>query len=227
MLTVRIKICCIQNPDEARLAIGYGADMIGLVAEMPSGPGPIDDDMIRYIAGKIPPAVMSVLLTSRTRVADIIEHHRYCRTNAIQVVDELQEGTHTELKQALPGVAIMQVIHVQDESAIAKACSIAPGVDAILLDSGDPLGKTKVLGGTGQPHDWNISRRLVRAVDKPVFLAGGLRPENVADAIRMVRPFGVDVCSGVRTNGRLDEQKLSAYVREIQAVGRPATMHGE
>jgi phosphoribosylanthranilate isomerase len=109
----------------------------------------------------------------------------------------------------------VQVIHVQNISAIDEAKNVESFVEYILLDSGNPNLDIKELGGTGRTHNWEISREIVKASNKPVFLAGGLSPANVKEAIRFVKPFGVDICSGVRTNGQLDPAKLSAFFDQI------------
>ena len=210
-MITRIKICCIKNIKEAEMAISFGASAIGLVAKMPSGPGPIPDETIREIAAAIPPPVATFLLTSHTSVADIIDHHRRTNTNTIQIVDSLAVGTYRQLKEALPAVRIVQVIHVIDENSIEEAIRISRSVDAILLDSGNPNLKVKQLGGTGRVHDWKLSRRIRESVACPVFLAGGLNPDNVTQAIEAVEPFAVDICSGVRTNGMLDIDKLERF----------------
>ena len=210
-MITRIKICCIKNIKEAEMAISFGASAIGLVAKMPSGPGPIPDETIREIAAAIPPPVATFLLTSHTSVADIIDHHRRTNTNTIQIVDSLAVGTYRQLKEALPAVRIVQVIHVIDENSIEEAIRISRSVDAILLDSGNPNLKVKQLGGTGRVHDWKLSRRIREKVNCPVFLAGGLNPDNVTQAIEAVEPFAVDICSGVRTNGMLDIDKLERF----------------
>ena len=207
----RIKICCIRSIDEAWTAIGFGASAIGLVARMPSGPGPIPDELIRQIAANVPPPIATFMLTSETSVKAIIKHHERTLTNTIQIVDNLEEGTYKELKDALPSVKIVQVIHVIDEESVDQAVSISENVDALLLDSGNPNLKIKELGGTGRVHDWKLSRKIRDNSKCPVFLAGGLKPENVRQAIEEVEPFGIDVCSGVRTDGKLDRQKLSDF----------------
>lgn len=207
----RIKICCIRSIDEARTAIGFGASAIGLVARMPSGPGPIPDELIRQIAATVPPPVATFMLTSETSVKAIIKHHERTLTNTIQIVDNLAEGTYPELKDALPSVKIVQVIHVIDEKSVDHAISISADVDALLLDSGNPNLVIKQLGGTGRVHDWKLSRKIRDNSKCPVFLAGGLKPENVRQAIDEVEPFGIDVCSGVRTDGKLDRQKLADF----------------
>lgn len=214
-MNTRVKICCIQNLHEAETAIRSGASAIGLVAEMPSGPGPIPDELIRQIAAATPPPVATFLLTSHTSVSEIIKHHRRTLTNTIQIVDTLKDGTYAELKDALPGIKIVQVIHVIDEQSVEQAISVSPSVDAILLDSGNPNLRVKELGGTGRVHNWALSRKIRDQVSCPVFLAGGLKPENVKEAIETVEPFAVDVCSGVRTNGLLDSAKLERFFRAV------------
>jgi phosphoribosylanthranilate isomerase len=209
---IRIKICCISSEEEAKSAVEFGASAIGLVARMPSGPGPISDELIRQIAKTVPPPVATFMLTSETSVGKIIEHHQRTNTNTIQIVDALSSGTYSQLKEALPGVKIVQVVHVIDESSVDEAIGISEMVDAILLDSGNPKLKVKELGGTGRVHNWKLSRKIREGSKCPIFLAGGLNPENVRQAISEVQPFAVDVCSGVRTDSRLDRRKLELFI---------------
>jgi len=208
----RIKICCINSIDEAKTAIEFGAAAIGLVAKMPSGPGPIPDDCIKQIAMTVPPPIGTFLLTSETSVNEIIKHHQRTNTNTIQIVDLLSVGTYSQLKTALPSVKIVQVIHVIDEKSVDLAVKISEHVDALLLDSGNPYLKIKELGGTGRVHNWNLSRLIRNKSKCPIFLAGGLNSENVKQAIEVVQPFAIDVCSGVRTDGKLDMQKLMDFI---------------
>jgi len=214
----RIKICCINSIAEAKTAVGFGASAIGLVARMPSGPGPISDSLINKIAITVPPPIATFLLTSETSVDMIINHHRRTNTNAIQIVDSLKTGTYKQLKDALPFIKIVQVIHVRDEKSVEEAIGISGLVDAILLDSGNPDLKIKVLGGTGRVHNWKLSRQIRDNSECPIFLAGGLKPENVRQAIEEVQPFAIDVCSGVRTNGNLDNYKLEKFFFEAYRV---------
>lgn len=216
--TPRVKICCIGSVDEAALAVEYGASALGLVSRMPSGPGVISDELIAEIAAAVPPPVGTFLLTSRQSVKDIIEQQRFCRTNTIQLCDHLSHGTHRELKAALPGISVVQVIHVTGPESVSEAEQIAPNVDAILLDSGNQKLAVKELGGTGRTHDWALSCKIRERIDIPLFLAGGLTPENVADAIQAVGPFGIDICSGVRTDGKLDAAKLKRFFAAAQSV---------
>ena len=213
--TPRVKICCIQSLDEASLAIGHGAAALGLVSAMPSGPGVISEDQIADIADAVPPPIGTFLLTSLRSAVEIIAQQRRCRTNTVQICDTLATGTHRDIRRALPGIALVQVIHVTGEDSIREAVAVATEVDALLLDSGQPSLPVKELGGTGRTHDWQISRRIRESVNVPVFLAGGLTPENVASAVREVGPFALDVCSGVRTNGKLDEAKLKAFFAAV------------
>ena len=196
---------------ETKLAISYGAAALGFVGKMPSGPGPIADELIAEIVKTVPPPVATFLLTSETMPQQIITHHQKVHTNTIQIVDALTERNYALIKQQLPSVKLVQVIHVIDEGSVEEAVELSNDADALLLDSGNPHLAVKELGGTGRVHDWELSRRIVEQVQKPVFLAGGLNAENVRRAIDEVQPFGLDLCSGVRTDGKLDEKKLDAF----------------
>lgn len=214
-MTTRFKICCIQSVEEMRLAVRYGASAVGLVSEMPSGPGPIPDERIAMITPLVPPGVASFLLTSKQDATSIIAQQKHMRATTLQIVDAVEPEVYPELRTALPGVGIVQVIHVTGPGSLDEALAVAPHVDALLLDSGSPSLPVKVLGGTGRVHDWSVSREIVRLVQKPVFLAGGLHADNVREAMETVRPYAVDVCSGVRTDGILDEEKLRRFVDAI------------
>jgi phosphoribosylanthranilate isomerase len=213
----RVKICCIGSVQEARLAIRNGASALGLVSEMPSGPGVITEKLIAEITDMLPPAIGSFLLTSRQDVDSIITQQKFCKTNTIQLCDRVISGSYEQLRKSMPGVKLVQVIHVNDQDSIEEAKHVSPQVDAILLDSGNQTPPVKELGGTGRVHNWEISRKIRDEIDLPVFLAGGLSNENVAQAIRQVRPFALDICSGVRTNGKLDEYKLSAFFQAVNS----------
>lgn len=212
----RVKICCIQNAKEAQLAINHGASALGLVGQMPSGPGVIKDEIIFEVASKIPPPIATFLLTSETKAKNVISHQQRARTNTIQLVDRLSEGTYQEIKEALPSIKLVQVIHVLDEKSVEEAIEISRNVDALLLDSGNPNLKVKELGGTGRTHNWQLSRKIRDSIEIPLLLAGGLNPDNIQEAINIVQPFGVDICSGVRTDGILDETKLKAFFAAIE-----------
>ena len=213
----RVKVCCIGSVEEAKLAIHYGASALGLVSEMPSGPGVISEGMIAQVASLVPPAVSSFLLTSKPDTLAIIAQQRRLGVNTIQICDRLQSGGYDDLRQALPGISIIQVIHVTGSESVEEAVSVAPYVHGLLLESGNQSKTIKELGGTEPIQDWTFSRQIRQLVDVPVFLAGGLNPDNVTTAIQEVEPFAVDVCSGVRTNGKLDEEKLSKFFSQVAA----------
>jgi phosphoribosylanthranilate isomerase len=212
----RVKICCISSSEEAAMAIRHGAAALGLVGKMPSGPGIITDETIYSIAQIVPPPIATFLLTSETIAQDIIEHHQKVHTTTIQLVDALTNRAYQNIREQLPNVKLVQVIHVIDEASVEEAIEISAWVDAILLDSGNPNLQVKELGGTGRTHNWQLSRQIREKISKPVFLAGGLHQGNVREAIETVQPFGVDLCSGVRTDGKLDERKLEAFFKAIE-----------
>lgn len=215
-MRTRIKICCISNPDEARLAIRLGADALGLVGPMPSGPGVVADEVAAQIVRVTPPPIATFMLTSETTADGIVAHQRRVGANTVQLVDVVPPDTYAQLHQALPAVKLVQVIHVLDEANVTEALlAVEYGADALLLDSGNPTLAVKELGGTGRVHNWLISRQIVDQSPVPVFLAGGLNPDNAREAVETVKPFGLDICSGVRTSGQLDEHKLRAFIAAI------------
>ncbi len=209
----RIKICCIQSEAEAKLALAAGADALGLVAAMPSGPGPIPEQRIAEIAAAVD--TLTVLLTARTQADDLIDHLAECPTQAVQLGDRVAPRDIAALRAAHPQRVYIQAIHVNGPSALDAARDVWDRVDMLLLDSGSPNKAVKALGGTGRTHDWRISAEIVRASPIPVWLAGGLTPQNVREAVRTVRPYGVDVCSGLRRDGLLDRDLLSHFVAEV------------
>jgi len=200
------------------MAIDHGADALGLVGKMPNGPGPIPDWLISEIVKTIHPPIASFLLTSEQSSEEIIYHIKRVDTNTVQIVDELTAGTYNDIRTALPHLKIVQVIHVIDDKSIEEAVRLSSSVDALLLDSGNPKASLKTLGGTGNVHNWEISREIVRAVEVPVFLAGGLHAGNVRQAIETVQPFAVDICSGVRTEGKLDPNKLESFINAVHSL---------
>ena len=136
----------------------------------------------------------------------------------MQLCDYVELSVYARLRAELPGIALVQVIHVTGEESVLHAQKVAEHVDAVLLDSGNTTLAVKELGGTGRVHDWSLSRRIRDTVKKPLFLAGGLRHSNVQEAIAAVQPFGLDLCSSVRTNDVLDEQKLKSFFEAVKAA---------
>ena len=215
-MRTRVKICCIASLEEARIAMAAGADALGLVARMPSGPGSIADEAIAAIAAAVPPPVATFLLTAETSAAAIAAHVRATQPSAVQIVSHIDPAEAAALAAREPQVRRVQVIHVEGPEALAMIPLYAPHVHAFLLDSGRPNAPVAELGGTGRAHDWAISAAFVRASERPVFLAGGLTPDNVGEAIRRVRPFGLDLCSGLRRDGRLDAAKVAAFMAAVR-----------
>jgi phosphoribosylanthranilate isomerase len=214
----RVKVCCIQSVAEARAAVAAGAAALGLVSDMPSGPGVIPEERIAAIAAAVPPPVAPFLLTCRQDVPALAAQQRRLRVATLQLCDRLPAGAHVKLRAVLPGIRLVQVVHVTGAEALHEAQEVAAHVDAVLLDSGNPALPVKQLGGTGRRHDWALSRRIREALDIPVFLAGGLTGDNVAEAIAAVGPFALDVCGGVRTAGALDEARLRAFFRAVRSA---------
>lgn len=210
---IEIKICCISSHDEARMALDAGANILGLVSAMPSGPGVIDESLIASIAASVD--AQTFLLTSLCDPDAIVEQHRRCGTTGIQLCDALPDGAFATLRQT--GARLVQVIHVSGEASYDEAMGAARQADALLLDSGNPSLRVKELGGTGRVHDWTISRRICADAGVPVFLAGGLNPDNVAEALDRVGASGVDICSGVRTDGKLDREKLTRFIAAVRS----------
>jgi phosphoribosylanthranilate isomerase len=217
MPRLHVKICCIANIEEARLAVACGASALGLVSAMPSGPGVIGEEEIARVAAAVPAPTHTFLLTALQTAEAIAAQHARCRTTTLQLVDHVPHAELVRLRAALPGVALVQVIHVLDESSVRAALAACPFVDALLLDSGNPALAVKQLGGTGRTHDWRLSRRIRDAAPRPVWLAGGLRPDNVAEAIAAVEPHGLDLCSSVRRDGRLDRDALARFFAALPA----------
>ena len=216
-MKTKVKICCISSEDEAKMALEFGADVLGLVAKMPSGPGTIDNTLIQNIIKSVPAETLTFLLTPKTNPHEIIAHQRLTGANCIQLVDAVKAEDYKILRDNLPNIQLIQVIHIIGENSAEEAKQYDEVADMILLDSGNPNLTIKELGGTGRVHNWELSRKIVESIHKPAFLAGGLKPENIREAIAYVKPYGVDICSGVRTNGKLDFEKLQRFFKEIQS----------
>jgi len=215
----RVKVCCIADEAEALLAIAHGAAALGLVSAMPSGPGVIDDTTVARVATAVRgEPVRTFLLTARTHAEAIAAQHAAAGSTTLQLVDQVPLPELQRLRALCPGVELVQVVHVTGEAALAEALAVAPFVDALLLDSGNPAAAIKQLGGTGRTHDWALARRIRDAVaPQPLWLAGGLRVHNVAEAIATVQPHGLDLCTGVRVNGRLHAPTLAAFMAAVSA----------
>lgn len=220
-MRTRIKICCMASPEEVQLAIRAGADAVGFVGPMPSGSNAIDEAIAARLAAMVSPPIATFFLTSAVTAVAIADQVARVHPSTVQIVPHIDPAESAKLAALLPATRRVQVIHVEDEGALDLIAGYAPYVHAYLLDSGRPNLPTPQFGGTGRTHDWAISAEFVRRSPHPVFLAGGLTAANVGAAIRQVRPFGVDLCSGVRTDRRLDSAKLDAFMDAV----RQADLH--
>ena len=174
------------------MAIEAGASALGLVSEMPSGPGVISDELAAEIAAAVPPGVDAFLLTSRTAAwRRSSSRTGAIKARALQLVDALPAGAHARAAAGAAG-GEARAGGPRHRAGVARRGrgALAGKVDAILLDSGNPSLEVKELGGTGRRHDWEISRRIREAIDVPLYLAGGLRPENAREAIETVGRSG-------------------------------------
>ncbi|MFZ1988810.1 MAG: phosphoribosylanthranilate isomerase [Alphaproteobacteria bacterium] len=217
-MRTRVKICCISSVAEAQLAIASGADALGFVAVQPPSPRTISDTLIATIAATVPPPVATFLLTARSTADAIADHVAITHPTTVQIASYIAPSELARLAELLPATRRVQVIHVEGPEVLDLIPRYAPHVHAFLLDSGRPSADVPEYGGTGQTHDWSVSAAFVRASPLPVFLAGGLRPDNVEEAIRLVKPFGVDLCSGVRTGGKLDADKLNTFMSAVRTA---------
>ncbi|MBO6795783.1 phosphoribosylanthranilate isomerase [Maricaulis sp.] len=219
----RLKVCCIKSVGEARMAVAAGADILGLVGPMPSGPGTITYAQARSIAAELPDTVEPWLLTSETTATTLAAAAEESGVSNLQIVRHLDPDELERLRSSRPELKLVQVIHVEDEGALGLISRYERHIDAFLLDSGKPSAAIETLGGTGDVHDWSISARFVAATNKPVMLAGGLKAGNVLDAVRRVRPYGVDLCSSLRQEDALDAELLQEFVQALRLADQERT----
>jgi len=212
------KICCIRSLDEAQIVVRAGADAIGFVGIDPPTQRTLADDSIAQIIQEVTHSVSTVLLTASTSAEAIASQLKRTGASDVQLSAEISEEELGKLANSEPGIRRIKVVHVEGQQSLQAINRYSSLVDRFLLDSGNPNVARPVYGGTGRTHDWTVSAEFVRKSPIPVYLAGGLTPENVAKAISQVRPSGVDLCSGVRTADKLDPAKLLAFMSAIQAL---------
>jgi phosphoribosylanthranilate isomerase len=215
---VKVKVCCIASPDEAQIAVSYGVAAVGMVDETPTGEGRVPRETIAAIAASVPETVGTFVLTSATDAEKLADLYATTGVDTLQLWDPLPSEGYERLRSLSPGIFIAQSVHVMDDDALEVARRVARHVDALVLDSGHSEPPLRWRNPGGETHDWRISRRISDEIRLPVLLAGGLNAENVCQAVRVVRPYGVDVCSGVRNKGKLDRSLLVAF---LETVSRP------
>jgi phosphoribosylanthranilate isomerase len=215
---VKVKVCCITSPEEAQIAVSYGVAAIGMVDETPTGEGRIPVETMAEIVRSVPDSIGTFVLTSATSADQLADLYKASGVKTLQLWDPLESADYAILRSRLPGVFIAQSIHVVEADAMDIARRVSRYVDALVLDSGHSEPPLRWRNPGGETHDWAISRAISEAIQLPVLLAGGLNAENVCQAVRVVRPYGVDVCSGVRKDGRLDRSLLVDF---LETVSRP------
>ena len=214
----KVKICGITNLEDARAAISFGADAVGfLVGKLhPSTSSFLSPEQVSEIVAHLPPFCSTVLVTHLSRPEELIPLLKITNVTTLQLHGETTPQEAIQLKKQIPFLKTYKAVHVFDDSSIQEASRYVGSVDGIVLDTA--IKATGQVGGTGKTHDWSISKKIVLSTPLPVILAGGLNPENVADAIRLVRPYAVDVNSGVSNpDGTKNHNKLSVFISRAKA----------
>ena len=218
MMGRAIKICGMQSTAEVEIAMAAGATCVGFVGEGLTPPGCLSDEAVLEIVGAIEDRKSIVLLTPHSTVAAVVAQQRRVGAGALQLCRPFGREALLALRQSLPGVQLIQVVHMGDLGGLERARAVAGIAEVGLLDAGSTDGDSQVFGGTGRVHDWHESAAIVAELDTPVWLAGGLSPSNVGEAIELVSPAGVDVCSGLRREGRLVESLAREFVMAVRAA---------
>src|SRR5262249_6130052 len=215
---VRVQIAGISSLDEALAAERAGADALGFTLRLPSGVHDgLTEAKARDIIAQLPPFVVSVAITYEATARAAVELCRYLGVMAVQLHGDFPTGELRLIRAALPHLKLIRAVHVTGPDAIARAHALERHVDALILDTYDPVSGRG--GATGKTHDWEVSRALVQAVRVPIILAGGLTPDNVATAIRRVEPWGVDVHTGVEDpDGTRNLAKIRAFIAQAKAT---------
>jgi len=215
----QVKICGVKRAEDAGLAVAAGADALGfLVGQTHTSADFIAPLTAKAIAASLPSGVIGVLVTHLTDPGDVLDLAVLTGLTTVQLHGEIWPEDVARLRRAAPDLTFLKSFHVTDEAGLAYGEAFVGLVDGFVLDTANP--KTGQIGGTGQTHDWNLSRRIVeRYRSVPVILAGGLNPDNVAEAIAAVGPFGVDVNSSTKgTDGFKSEAKARAFVANARGA---------
>lgn len=212
---MRVKICGTATFADLDCAVAAGADAIGFLMGITHvTQDAVTPETAAAMVATLPPFIVPVAVTHLTKPSDLIRIVELSRCTTLQIQDMVTPDDIAEVREALPYLRIMKAVHVMDESAIATAKYFSDTADAILLDTRT----ADRIGGTGITHDWNISAKIVKECSCPVILAGGLTPENVTEAIIRVRPYAVDVHTGVKKNGVRDAERTRAFVANARTA---------
>lgn len=212
----RVKICGITNIKDALAAVSYGADEIGFhVGQVRGSRNIISKEKTAEIISQLPGSVVPVLVTTSSEPREIMRLAQETGVSAVQFHGDVSSDDVAFVKKEFPSFKMYKIIPVRDESAIIEARKYEKIADAVLLDTSSK--ETGQVGGTGKTHDWEVSRKIVGSISLPVILAGGLNPENVAEAINKVRPYMVDVNSGVSNpDGTRNLEKMKLFVERAK-----------
>lgn len=212
---MRVKICGTATFADLDCAVAAGADAVGFLMGITHvTQDAVTPETAAAMVATLPPFIVPVAVTHLTKPSDLIRIVELSRCTTLQIQDMVTPDDIAEVREALPYLRIMKAVHVMDESAIATAKYFSDTADAILLDTRT----ADRIGGTGITHDWNISAKIVKECSCPVILAGGLTPENVTEAIIRVRPYAVDVHTGVKKNGVRDAERTRAFVANARTA---------
>ncbi|MDQ1275169.1 MAG: phosphoribosylanthranilate isomerase [Euryarchaeota archaeon] len=226
-LKTRIKICGIRSPDDIQMAALYGADAVGFITEVPvESPRKLDSDTAAALVSRVPKCLDSVMVIMPENSSRALELIEKVRPDIVQIHSDLSP-VELEIIREKTDIPIIKTLSVPAGLGASKIQSLVNRllkevreleksgvVDSLLLDSGI-AGRT---GGTGCIHDWDLSRRIAEETELPLILAGGLKPENVQEAIRVVSPYAVDTASGVETLGKKDAVKIRSFIEEVRCA---------
>lgn len=213
---MKVKICANKNIYDAQSCIDAKADIIGiLVGQEHNSNDFVNKETAKEIANYVGDQCDVSLVTHLKNADKIIDLTNYIGNNIIQLHSDIEEGEVEKIRKQLPEVKIVRLIHVSEKGEICTDISKIKYADYYLLDSFNL--KTNQVGGTGLTHDWNKSNEIIKKLDKPTFLAGGLNPKNVAQAILIAKPYGVDVNSGCKNEkGIKDRNKVIEFVKNAK-----------
>ena len=218
MRSVRVKICGITREEDLAVAVAAGADAVGFLVGVPSSPRNLTLERAEMLLKQVPIFVDSVVVTAPQNINGLVEICEGLKPTAIQIHGK-KNFVASEIRERIKDTRLIKTIYVKASNLNGTFIEDLKTFDAVLLDS-----FTKgQYGGTGRVHDWNLSRQIKEAVAPlPVILAGGLKPENVKEAILTVQPYAVDVASGVELRPAIkDHEKIRAFVENAKEIKLP------
>ena len=215
MRSVRVKICGLTRQEDLAAAVAAGADAVGFLVGVPSSPRNLTIERAKTLLGQVPVFVDSVVVTAPKSIEWLVEVCERLKPSAIQIHGKEQLDS-SEIREKINHSRLIKTMYVTEDALNERVIDDLKTFDAVLLDS---FSKEQY-GGTGKTHDWTLSRQIKEAVAPvPVILAGGLKPENVKEAILAIEPYAVDVASGVEASpGVKDHSKVRAFVENAKQI---------